>query len=150
MKTGNWLAILLFMTISAAIWIMTASFPPSDDPGIPGPVFFPRLVAIVMVVLTVLMAVETVRKNDNSKLFDLANPGLKRNVQLFIISAVYCFLLNYFGFLILTPCALIIMMLVLKRQGLFGWKVFSSFVATGAIYLVFELLLDVPLPTWSF
>ena len=150
MKTGNWLAILLFMTISAAIWIMTASFPPSDDPGIPGPVFFPRLVAIIMVVLTVLMAVENVRTNDNTKLFDLANPGLKRNVKLFVISAVYCFLLNYSGFLILTPIALIIMRLVLQRQGLFGWKIFSSFVATGAIYLVFEVLLDVPLPTWSF
>ena len=150
MKTGNWLAILLFMTISTAIWIMTASFPPSDDPGIPGPIFFPRVVVIIMVVLTVLMAVENVRTNDNSKLFDLANPGLKRNVRLFVISATYCFLLNYIGFLILTPIVLLIMMFALKRQGLLGWKIFSSFAATAAIYLVFEVLLDVPLPIWSF
>ena len=138
------------MTISTAIWIMTASFPPSDDPGIPGPIFFPRVVVIIMVVLTVLMAVENVRTNDKSKLFDLANPGLKRNVRLFVISATYCFLLNYIGFLILTPIVLLIMMFALKRQGLFGWKIFSSFAATAAIYLVFEVLLDVPLPIWSF
>lgn len=150
MKTGNWLAVLFFMSISAAIWIMSASFPPSDNPSIPGPIFFPRLVVIIMVVLTVLMAAENVRINDKSKLFDLANPGLKRNLKIFVISAIYCFLLNYIGFLILTPIALLIMMLVLKRQGLFGWKIFSSFVATAAIYLVFEVLLDVPLPTWSF
>jgi len=150
MKTGNWLAVLLFMTISAAIWIMTASLPPSDNPRMPGPVFFPRVVAIIMVVLAVLMAVENVRTNDNSKLFDLANPGLKRNVRLFVISAAYCFLLNYIGFLILTPIVLLIMMFALKRQGLLGWKIFSSFVATAAIYLVFEVLLDVPLPIWSF
>lgn len=150
MKTGNWLAVLLFMAISAAIWIMTASFPPSDNPSIPGPVFFPRVVAIIMVVLAVLMAVENVRTNDNNKLFDLANPGLKRNVRLFVISAAYCFLLNYIGFLILTPIVLLIMMFALKRQGLLGWKIFSSFVATAAIYLVFEVLLDVPLPIWSF
>lgn len=150
MKTGNWLAILFLMSISVAIWIMTASFPPSDNPNIPGPAFFPRLVALITVALTVLMAVETVRKNDKSELFDWAKLGLKRNFTLFIVSAVYCCLLNYIGFLILTPIALLIMMLVLKRQGLFGWKIFSSVVATAAIYLVFEVLLDVPLPTWSF
>jgi len=150
MKKGNWLAVLLFMTISAAIWIMTASFPPSDDPSIPGPIFFPRLVAIIMLVLTVLMAVENVRTNHNSKLFDLTNPGLKRNVRLFIVSTVYCFLLNYIGFLILTPIALIIMMLVLKRQELFGWKIFSSFVGTGGSFPGFGGLPAVPLPIWSF
>jgi putative tricarboxylic transport membrane protein len=150
MKTGNWLAVLFFISVSVAIWVMTASFPPSDDPNIPGAAFFPRLVAIIMVVLTVMMAVENVRKNNNCKLFDLASPGLKRNGWLFIISTVYCVLLNYIGFLILTPFALFIMMLVLSRQGLFGWKIFSSVVATVSIYLVFEVLLDVPLPTWSF
>jgi len=150
MKIGNWLAVLLFMTISAAVWIMTASFPPSDNPSIPGPVFFPRVVASIMVVLSALMAAENMRTNDNSKLFELTNPGLKRNLRLFVISTAYCFLLNYIGFLILTPIALLIMMLVLKRQGLLGWKIFSSFVATAAIYLVFEVLLDVPLPIWSF
>lgn len=150
MKTGNWIAAFLITSLSAAIWIMTAGFPPSEDPNIPGPAFFPRLVAMVMVVLAVLMSIENVRKNDRSRLFDWANPGLKRNFLLFTLSTIYCFLLSYIGFLILTPFFLMIMMLVMKRQGLFGWKVFSSVTATVAIYLIFEVFLDVPLPTWAF
>lgn len=150
MKTGNWIAVLLFLFLSTAIWTMTAGFPPSDDPNIPGAAFFPRLIAMIIAGLTVLMAIENVRTNDKSKLFDWTNPGLKRNFLLLIVSSVYCYLLGNIGFLILTPICLMIMMLIMELKGRLGWKLFSSVAATVAIYLVFEVFLDVPLPTWSF
>ena len=150
MKTGNWMAGLFLLLLSSAIWILTSSFPPSDIANTPGPAFFPRLVALIMAVLTVLMLLENVRKNDKSMLFDWASPGIVRNSLLFVLSAVYCGLLSYIGFLILTPICLLIMMLIMQRKGMLGWMMFSSLAATAAIYLVFQVLLDVPLPMWSF
>lgn len=150
MKTGNWMAAVFLLSLSSAIWILTSSFPPSDIANTPGPAFFPRLIALIMVVLTVFMLRENVRKNDKSPLFDWASPGMVRNALLFVLSAVYCGLLSYIGFLILTPIGLLIMMLIMQRKGRLGWMIFSSLAATAAIYLVFQVLLDVPLPTWSF
>ena len=108
------------------------------------------MVASIMAVLTVLMLLENVRKNEKGKLFDWASPGMVRNLLLFALSAVYCSLLSYIGFLILTPICLLIMMLIMQRKGMLGWMMFSSLAATAAIYMVFQVLLDVPLPTWSF
>ena len=150
MKTGTWVAGLFLLLLSSAIWILSSSFPPSDIANTPGPNFFPRMVASIMVVLTVLMLIENVRKNEKSKLFDWASPGMVRNLLLFVLSAVYCGLLGYIGFLILTPICLLIMMLIMQRKGMLGWMMFSSLAATAAIYLVFQVLLDVPLPEWSF
>lgn len=150
MKTGTWVAGLFLLLLSSAIWILSSSFPPSDIANTPGPSFFPRLIALTMAVLTVLMLLENVRKNEKSKLFDWASPGMVRNLLLFVLSAVYCGLLGYIGFLILTPIFLLIMMLIMQRKGMLGWMMFSSLVATASIYLVFQVLLDVPLPIWSF
>lgn len=150
MKTGNWVAGLFLLALAAGVWILTANFPPSDIENTPGPAFFPRLVALVMVVLTALMLLENARKNERSRLFDWASPGMVRNALLFALAAVYCGLLSSVGFLLLTPVFLLLMMRVMQRRGMFGWMTFSSLAATAAIYLVFQVLLDVPLPTWSF
>jgi putative tricarboxylic transport membrane protein len=150
MKTGTWAAGLCLLLLSCAVWILSASFPPSDIANTPGPAFFPRLVVLILVGLTGLMFLENVRKNENSRLFDWASPGMVRNLLLFVLSAVYCGLLGYIGFLILTPICLLVMMLIMQRKGMLGWMMFSSLAATAAIYLVFQVLLDVPLPTWSF
>ena len=150
MKTGNWVAAVFLLSLSSAIWILTSSFPPSDIANTPGPAFFPRLIAVIMAVLTVFMLRENARKNDKSLLFDWASPGMVRNALLFVLSAAYCGLLSFIGFLILTPICLVIMMLIMQRKGMLGWMIFSSLAATAAIYLVFQVLLDVPLPTWSF
>jgi len=150
MKTGNWVAGLILLLLASAIWILTANFPPSDIANTPGPAFFPRLVAAIMALLTVLMLLENARKNDRSRLFDWSSPGMVRNALLFALSAVYCGLLTYIGFLILTPIFLLLMMLVMQRKGMLAWMAFSSLAATAAVYLVFQVLLDVPLPIWSF
>lgn len=150
MKTGTWIAGLLLLLLASGIWILSASFPPSDIGNTPGPALFPRLVAVMLVVLTVLMWLESVRRDDDSKLFNWANPGMVRNGQLLVLSIAYCGLLGYVGFLVLTPICLLIMMLLMQRRGMLGWMIFSSLAATAAIYLVFQVFLDVPLPTWSF
>ena len=150
MKTGTWVAGVFLLLLACAVWILSASFPPSDIANTPGPAFFPRLVVLIMVGLTGLMFLENVRKNENTRLFDWASPGMIRNLWLFALSAVYCGLLSYVGFLILTPICLLIMMWIMQRKGLLRWMMFSSLAATAAIYMVFQGLLDVPLPTWSF
>ena len=110
--------------------------------------FFPRAVAVAIVVLTTLMLIEN-RSVTDEAVFDWSQFNYFRTAKMFLITCIYLALLPYIGFLITTTVCLIIMMCVLEKGDL-KLKIFSSVLTTACIYFVFQVMLDVPLPAWSF
>ena len=141
MKRGSMIAGILLLILAAAVWIGSGSFASESA-------FFPRAVAVAIVVLTTLMLIENQSVQD-SVAFDWQQFNYYRTAKIFILTCIYLALLPYIGFLIATTLCLIIMMCVLEKGDL-KLKIFSSVLTTACIYFVFQVMLDVPLPAWSF
>jgi len=145
-KTGNYITALLLFFLAIAVWALTKNFP-TEVGNIPGPAFFPRALATVLIVLVVLMLIDN-RRVKNEPLFDYASPGFKRAMAMLALTTTYVLLVEYIGFLILTPICLLGMMWLMERKS-FLMKIFAAVVSTASLYVVFEVLLVVPLPAWS-
>ena len=141
MKRGSIIAGGLLLVLAIAVWIGSASFT-SDS------AYFPRAVAAAMLVLTILMLMEN-RTVRDQVVFDWEQFNYRRTAIVFVITGIYLVLLAYVGFLITTPISLLLMMQVLEK-GDWKLKILSSVITTASIYFVFQVMLDVPLPVWSF
>ena len=147
MKTGNYIAALILFFLAISVWVLTRNFP-TEMGNIPGPAFFPRMLAVVLAGLVVLMLVDN-RHVKNEPLFDTGSPGFRRAMAMLALTTAYVLIVEYIGFLILTPVCLFGMMWLMER-GLVITKILAAVVSTFALYFVFEVLLVVPLPAWSF
>ena len=141
MKRGSVIAGLLVAALAVAVWIGSASFTAESA-------FFPRAVAVAMLVLTTLMLIEN-RTVQDQVVFDWEQFDYVRTAKVLAVTCLYLFLMIYVGFLITTPLALLILMIVLEK-GSYKVKILTSLLTTAGIYFVFQMMLDVPLPAWSF
>ena len=141
MKRGSIIAGILLLVLAAAVWIGSGSF--TEESAL-----FPRAVAVAIVVLTTLMLIENRTVNDEV-IFDWQQFNYFRTTKIFLLTCIYLAILPFIGFLIATTVCLIIMMCVLEKGDL-KMKIFSSLLTTASIYFVFQVMLDVPLPAWSF
>jgi hypothetical protein len=140
MKRGNLISGILLLLLSAAVWIGSSAFPPESS-------FFPRALAIIMALLTLLMLFESHLDADEA-VFDQGDAAYKRAAFVLLLTSAYSFLLGYFGFLVLTPISLLALMRIMEK-GNYRWKIAASVLTTACIYFVFQMMLDVPLPAWS-
>ena len=141
MKRGSIIAGVLILALAVAVFIGSGSFTAESA-------FFPRAVAVAMIVLTTLMLIENHSVKDEV-VFDWGQFDYGRTTKVFLITCIYLVLLSYVGFLITTPLCLILMMQVMEK-GDTKMKLLSSAITTACIYVVFQVMLDVPLPAWSF
>lgn len=132
---------LLAGILAVAVWIGSASFPQESA-------FFPRAIAALILILTILMLLEN-RTIKDQVAFDWKQFDYFRTAKVCALTCVYILLLAYVGFLITTPICLLVMMQVMEKGDL-KMKLASSLGTTAGIYFVFEFMLDVPLPAWSF
>lgn len=143
MRRLDILSSLILLALSAYVIVTAGSFP--ADARTLGPGFFPTLTAGLLAVFAgwqLLAALLQKQPQDN--------PGRPKNSLLLImaITGVYIAILPHLGFLAATPLFLTACGLVISQDIKQGWKavVLSSIATTGALYLVFSILLNVPLP----
>lgn len=141
MKQGNLISGVLLLLLAVAVWIGSSAFPPESS-------FFPRALAVIMALLTCVMLFESHLDAKDEAVFDQGRPAYIRTFFVFVLTAAYSYLLGYFGFLILTPICLLALMLIMEK-GNYRWKIIASVLTTACIYVVFQMMLDVPLPAWS-
>jgi len=140
-KRGSVIAGVLVLLLAVAVWTGSASFTPESA-------FFPRVVSIALIVLTTLMLIENHSVKDEI-VFDFVQFDFGRTAKVFVITCIYLVSMAYVGFLITTPLCLILLMQVMEK-GDWKLKLLSSVGTTACIYFVFQVMLDVPLPAWSF
>lgn len=101
-----------------------------------------------MIILTTLMLIEN-RSVKDEVVFDWSQFDYARTTKVFLITCIYLLLLPYVGFLITTPLCLVVLMHIMEK-GNTKTKILSSVITAACIYFVFQVMLDVPLPAWSF
>ncbi|MCC8025958.1 MAG: tripartite tricarboxylate transporter TctB family protein [Clostridium sp.] len=148
-KIANAIA-CIFIAVSLYAFFTARTFPPGSN-GALGPGFFPQVLAVLVIFLSVLELIgsrnaEIPQEQQEVTLFRKENLKVWLSVAAVI---VYIWTLKYIGFKIMTPIYLFIM--------LFFFKVRNKLVLAGVplgitilLYYVFSVLLHVQLPRGLF
>jgi len=136
---------VLFMSLSV-LWIFQANQMMKVDVGI-GPGDYPKVIAVGLFIVGFLQAVMNIRvlRELSSLNIKLDRKRLQRLCIFVAVTIVYIRLLDYLGFLLLTP------FYIFFGCWFFGYRkyvtsIIVSIAVTGFCYLIFRVLFQVILP----
>ena len=146
MKKMNVGVSLFFIALACYVLFAARSFPGEID-HVPGPGYFPTILAAILILLSVLLIV-------SSRHVSEASLGIfaRQNRIIFVaggLTVTYLALLFVFGFLIATPIYLIA---ILRFFRMTRWRslLLTSVLTTAASYALFTTVLEVQLPSGLF
>ncbi|MET3506461.1 tripartite tricarboxylate transporter TctB family protein [Halalkalibacter oceani] len=143
MAIANFIFIAIVVTISLLVLVTTKSFPMGDYTVGFGPGFFPVITAMIMLGLSLLLIIQTIRTKDKS-LFNMNMKALKFPAILVGLLIIYSIMLEYVGFFLSTVMILTVTMIAFKTR--LVKSLIISVVITALLYVGFKLVLKVPLP----
>lgn len=133
-----------FAFISIFMFFSTGRFPELNIND-PGPALFPKMLSVILLVLSVALLLSAVFKRRKAVFFE---HGWKKVLFTVLLLLLYYFSLDILGFLVSTSLFLIILIRYLEKRNLLH-DVAISVGFTFLIYSVFQLLLNVPLPEFG-
>jgi len=141
-NAGVWSGILMFSLGCCFFW-MSLGLTYSSAIG-PGPGLFPLWLSGILIVVSLLYIWESTTK-DIILLKDLLPRGRELNniIAILISLIVFLMIVNFTGFII---AGTILMSMLLLREYKWYWGLGISFATSLATFLLFQILLDVPLP----
>lgn len=135
---------ILFILLGAAFIVMAWSFPSGSQDGVPGPGYFPIILGVVLILLSLLMIGVGIVKKTSFNFFD---DLFKVNMATFVMTNVaivsYLILWNWVPFLVNTILLLIALGMIFRRK-ILGNIVFAVTTST-VIYLLFNNVFHVML-----
>jgi putative tricarboxylic transport membrane protein len=137
----------LLAAAGAAVLFDSRGYPPSLAEGAPGPAFFPRLLAGLLIAFAAWLAIRAWRGAKEGGSGESARPRIRRPGVWIAVAWIAAFLLVW----PLLGTVLSVPLLVAGLMWLTGERSWRTLVSVpiafaGFIYLVFMVLLGVPLP----
>ena len=138
----------LLAVVGAAVLLDSRGYPPSLAEGAPGPAFFPRLLAVLLIACAAWLAIRAWR-GGRERGSGVGAGSRVRHLGLWLAVAwIAAFLLVWprLGTVLSVPLLVVGLMWLTGER---SWRtlVFVPLAFAGFIYLVFMVLLGVPLPT---
>ncbi|WP_422444925.1 tripartite tricarboxylate transporter TctB family protein [Thermoanaerobacterium sp. DL9XJH110] len=143
---GDLIISVILILISFFAFLQTTSFPELNVND-PGPAFFPRILVVLLFTLALFLMGTTLIKK-SGKVLSFNEATKKVGISIFILIIFYL-ALEMLGFIIATP----LFLLILIRLSGGGRLAFDALISVGftlIIYIVFQILLKVPLPSLNF
>ena len=135
----------LLAAIGAAVLLDSRGYPPSLTEGAPGPAFFPRLLAVLLIACAAWLAVRGWRGASERR--PEASSRIPRLGVWIAVAWIAAFLLVWprLGTVLSVPLLVVGLMWLTGER---SWRTMVSvpLAFAGFIYLVFMVLLGVPLP----
>lgn len=132
---------VMVLLVAAAMYTATLSFPVAASEPL-GPGFFPRLLAVLLVILGLSWAVRAIAWPSRAPAAD--RESIRRPAAVLLLLVGYVALLSQVGFVFATPAFVVAVVLVL------GGRMLSAGLAavgmTAVIYTLFQVGLNVHLP----
>ncbi|MDC7244419.1 MAG: tripartite tricarboxylate transporter TctB family protein [Sphaerochaetaceae bacterium] len=140
--------ILSVSAIILGLYVIVAAsqFPEGAD-GVPGPGFFPVILGIMIILLSVLQLFNTRKDKDDDTKF--MNEGTRRVLISCAIIIGYLVGMEVLGFIVSTPIFLFSIMWYFSVRKV-STLISIPLVSTGILYFVFLKFLSVSLPTGLF
>lgn len=150
MKKFDYMISALLLAFSAWIFYATKDFP-EYYAGAPGSGFWPRIIAVILILLSVALIAEELIKSRKKTSADEpeedpAKPLHRKRVYLmFAAMIILAFSLKYLGFVISALWFIPAVMLIMEEK---RWPVLlaSSVGITAAVYVIFTYALKMSLP----
>ena len=146
MKKADIIAGLLGLSLSFYIIIQSGKFP-EDNVLLLGPSFFPRILAVLMLVMSTTLIITALlgKSARTAEKLDIRDPGIQRSIITLVVTVIYLLLLKHIGFIINTIVYLMFLMYLLKLRNYLK-MVLVSVGVTIAVYYVFRVALNITLP----
>ena len=146
MKRADSIAGLLGLALSIFVIWATSNFPENQMSRV-GPAFFPKFLAFGLGFFSLLLLFTAFTQKKTVKVahLNLKDPGCQRVGIALAATVIYCFVLNYFGFIVSAIIFLLFLMFLLKERRYFQMVTIACIV-TGTIFLVFKVFLNITLP----
>lgn len=132
---------ILSIVLLVIVFVLSASFPEPHEAQL-GAAVFPRIIALVLAVVGVYILVRAMGKKSNAAV-DINNA--QKVFLTFFILLLYGLFLKKVGFVILTPVFIAALLFLMKFSNVVT-NLLTSILTTAGIYLIFKVLLSVPLP----
>lgn len=149
MKRANLTISGLLALLGVFVIFLSNKLPDFSNQNTTGPAFFPILLVILLFGLIVLLVGTTLKSETNRSVGIITKEAKKSFITMGIILG-YLLVLNTLGFLVSTVIFLFIVISYLspKRNSL--KTVMVSVLATSLVYVVFKIILLVPIPSGMF
>ena len=138
----------LLAVVGAAVLLDSRGYPPSLAEGAPGPAFFPRLLAVLLIACAAWLAIRAWRGAGERGSGVGAGSRVRRLGLWVAVAWIAAFLLVWprLGTVLSVPLLVVGLMWLTGER---SWRILVSvpLAFAGFIYLVFMVLLGVPLPT---
>ena len=138
----------LLAAVGAAVLLDSRGYPPSLAEGAPGPAFFPRLLAVLLIACAAWLAIRAWRGARERGSGAGAGSRVRRLGLWVAVAWIAAFLLVWprLGTVLSVPLLVVGLMWLTGER---SWRTLVSvpLAFAGFIYLVFMVLLGVPLPT---
>ncbi|RHW35899.1 tripartite tricarboxylate transporter TctB family protein [Lysinibacillus yapensis] len=136
----------LLVFIASAVYFSLAISLPFMKDGVPGSGFLPKMIGVLLIVLTGYDLVRNYKKNKE----DSFNLTYLRDLSLLSLACLaYAFLFNILGSLVSTALFVFIVLTLLSKK---TWKrnIITTIIFSAFIFLLFEIALNVGLPMGIF
>ena len=142
----------LLAVVGAGVLLDSRGYPPSLVEGAPGPAFFPRLLAVLLIACAAWLAIRAwrgARERGSGGESGVGAGSRVRRLGLWIAVAwiaAFLFVWPRLGTVLSVPLLVVGLMWLTGER---SWRILVSvpLAFAGFIYLVFMVLLGVPLPT---
>jgi len=110
-----------------------------------GPAFFPRILAVSLMLCAGLLIVNAVRRRNLRRIEFIDGTGFRRLAVALVVGVAYWATVGYIGFLIGSPIFVFVLMTVLGAR---SWpqRIVTALVAPTALWALFEYFLVISLP----
>ena len=110
-----------------------------------GPNFFPQLLSVIMLFLSLMLIVNAVKGKSQTDLESIDKVGFIRSAITLGIAVAYLVIMQFLGFFISTVLFLYVLMTFIGHKGKLV-RIISCLGVTIIVYGIFYLFLKVPLP----
>jgi hypothetical protein len=145
-KKYNYILSAIMIILSTYVFATANKFPKADISQGFGAGLYPMLLSAVIFFCAVVILIQTIfEKAINREIKDFTPKALKKPFIFWILLMFFCILLKPIGFLVDACIYLLVVCVVLFRVKL--WKaILASIIVPGLIWLVFVVVMHVPLP----
>jgi len=141
----------VILATACFLFYVATSFPMFKHADKLGPAFWPKVILLVTIILSGLLAVKNVlswmqnRDIGNQQIIEKEPENLKRLLLAIVVSLVYGFSVPYTGFLLSILLFQFVFLFILKVKKVWVLVLYPLSLTT-VIYLIFIKILYIPLP----
>ena len=130
---------LVMIVLASIFYALISGLEAPYSPGALSASTYPRLILGCIIVLSCLLIVRPVSGEETTGTLSM------KGLAVILLSAGYIFLIELLGFFVLTPVFLFLVPLMVGYRQ-FVASAASAVLVTAALYAVFVLILNIPLP----